>query len=214
MCEHFGAARDLCDQFEAEYVGVDMPIGLAAAGLKTAEQAVRSLLGDRRSSLFPSPAHAVLECHDWADALATNRSVAGRGLSKQVFNLLPRIRELRSVVSPEDQPRFSEVHPEMSFAVMAHELTATKRTVLGQLQRLSVIEQRVGPLLDWATTVGSAVEGFTDSQPSDLVGARLDDVLDACAAAWSAGRLAGGVADVVGEDDGLDPDGYQLTISI
>lgn len=214
VCSDFAAVRSRCCDFGADYVGVDIPIGLAADGNRAAEQEARRRLGGRHSSLFPSPAHAVLGAGDWADALAVNRAAAGKGMSKQMYNLLPKIREVRSVVGPDEQPRFSEVHPESSFMAMAGRLPATKKSVLGQLQRVALIEQWVGSLLGWAGGSELTMGELDDSESPTLAGAALDDVLDACAAAWTAGRLAAGTAEVLGLDDGLDPDGYRLTISV
>ena len=43
--------------------------------------------------------------------------VTGRGISAQAFNLVPKIRELRDALAPDDfapdaRPRAVEVHPE------------------------------------------------------------------------------------------------------
>lgn len=209
----FAAVRDRCDEFGAHYIGVDMPIGLAEDGRRAAESEARRRLVGRHSSVFTSPAHAVLETDNWADALAVNRKVAGKGMSKQMYSLLPKIRQVRSAVHPDDQPRFSEVHPELSFVAMAGRLPAAKKSALGQLQRLALVEHRVGSLLGWAGS-GTTTEELAESEDPTLANAALDDVLDACAAAWTAGRLAIGVAEVLGVDDGFDPDGYRLTISV
>lgn len=214
VCSDFGVVRSRCDEFGADFVGVDMPIGLAVDGQRAAEREARRRLGVRRSSLFPSPAHAVLGTVDWADALAVNRAVAGKGMSKQMYNLLPKIREVRSAVGADDQPRFSEVHPESSFLAMAGRLPAVKKSVLGQLQRLALVEQSLGSLLGWAAGSELTMVELDDSEFPTLAGAALDDMLDACAAAWTARRLAAGTADVLGADDGVDPDGYRLTISV
>lgn len=214
VCSEFALVRSRCNEFGAESVGVDMPIGLARNGRREAEREARRRLGARRSSLFPSPAHAVLGAVDWADALAVNRAAAGRGISKQMYNLLPKIRDVRSVVGPDDQPRFSEVHPELSFMAMAGRVPAVKKSVPGQLQRLALVERWVGSLLGWAWRSESTMGELADSRNATLAGAGLDDVLDACASAWTAYRIATGTAEVLGLGEGMDPDGYRLTISI
>ena len=72
-------------------LAVDMPIGLPDDGPRLADQQARRRLGARRSSVFPTPVRATLDAVDYPDALAISRRVSGKGLSKQAFNLLPRI---------------------------------------------------------------------------------------------------------------------------
>ena len=91
MVESFGAVLDL--GFAA--VGVDMPFQLLEDGPRPDETEARRLLGPRRSSIFPSPIRAVLDCIDYAEALEVSRRLSGRGLSKQAWNLVPKIIEVR-----------------------------------------------------------------------------------------------------------------------
>ena len=200
----FVEVRQWCDARGAPAVGVDMPIGLPVDGSRESDRLARQLLGPRRSSFFPTPAHAVLATTSWDEALALSREASGKGISKQAFNLLPKVRQVRAAIEAEDQPRFSEVHPETSFAVMA-QLAAvgpldSKRTAVGVQQRRRLITEFLG-----AADVGEVLAEL----PSGGVAA--DDVLDALAAAWTAGRMAEGSAVVLG--DGHDPDGFALTVT-
>jgi predicted RNase H-like nuclease len=79
-----------------------------------------------------------------------------------------------------------EVHPEVSLRTLAPDVAfAPKKTARGAGQRIAAL----GRWLDVARSLG------------DLpAGARLDDVLDALAAAWSAHRWAAGTAEVLGEE--------------
>lgn len=179
-------------------VGVDMPIGFAADGHREAERLVRSRLGRRSSTLFAMPAHEVLDIHDWAEALARNRRVAGKGFSKQAFHLLDGSREVRAALDPADQPWCTEVHPESSFTAMNGGVTLeSKHTIDGRRARHDLVTRLVAS--DAAVRIGES-------------GVPAVDALDAYAAAWTAARVVLGEADVLGS--GVDPDGYSLSIVV
>src|SRR5579864_6074014 len=80
-------------------IAVDMPIGLPdriGPGGRGPEAAVRRLLGDRQSSVFSVPSRAAVEALDYlqACAIALATSDPPRKVSKQLFMIAPRIREL------------------------------------------------------------------------------------------------------------------------
>jgi predicted RNase H-like nuclease len=183
-------------------LAIDMPIGLAAHGARRADTEARALLGPRRSSLFPTPPRAVLAATEYADALARCRAATGKGMSRQAFHLLPKIRELADALEPALQPRVSEVHPETSFAVLRGAPCAwPKRTPAGVTERLAALRVAF-PATDLDALVARPPRG-----------AASDDVLDAVVAAWTARRIAAGCALVLGDADARDPMGYRLTIT-
>ncbi len=104
-------------------VAVDMPIGLPervrsrAAGRR--RDAVRPLLGARQSSVFSVPSRAAIYAGDYADAcrVAQETSEPPRKVSKQLFNIAPKIREVDAVLraDPALAERVYEVHPELAF---------------------------------------------------------------------------------------------------
>ncbi len=173
-------------------IGVDMPIGLAADGARPADTEARAVLGPRKSSLFSTPAFDVVDSVAYPEALALSRTRTGKGLSKQAFNLLPMIRQVRAIADD----RCYEVHPETSFVVMAGApMTHPKRVYMG-------VQERTAALADvglWPAN-GSAI------------GASPDDVLDALAALWTARRIATGTARVFGDPTARDPTKFPLTI--
>lgn len=183
-------------------VGVDMPVGLPATELRRSDIEARELLGPRRSSLFWTPPLGVLDAADHAEANSLSKSTTDRGLSIQAFHLLPKVREVRAVLTPDDlaaeaRPQAAEVHPETSFAVLAGQpMSASKREPAGQAERLAVLTPAFGNL---------------DAAPAPLPGAALDDLLDAAAAAWTARRMATGIAQYLGQDE-FDDTGYPMAI--
>lgn len=168
-------------------VAVDMPIALVGEGTREAEDLARRLLGPRRSSLFQSPCLGALDFadDDYPGANAWSKATVGRGLSKQAWFLVPKIREVRAVAATSEIP-VHESMPELSFAAMAGApLTHAKVTWTGQAQRRRLV----------------AAEGIVlpdDPGPAGRVAP--DDLLDAAALAWSARRIAAGTAERVPAD--------------
>ena len=74
--------------------GIDIPIGLPPGGPRACDVAARRMLGPRRSTIFPAPARAVLEAEGYEQACALSRAASGKAISKQTFNILPKIREV------------------------------------------------------------------------------------------------------------------------
>ncbi len=218
-------------------VGIDMPIGLPGTEPRSADVEARALLGPRRSSLFWSPPVAALDTSDYSEANRAAREHLGMGLSKQAYNLLPKIREVRAVLSPADcaagaVPRAAEVHPELSFAVMAATLRMAtsphqsknptpdgeQATAAEPLQHPKRYQAGIAERLALLSSCFARITESAVLEP--LVGPphpTLDDLLDAAAAAWTARRIAVGVATQIGTIDGcaaLDDAGFPLTIVV
>jgi predicted RNase H-like nuclease len=166
-------------------VGVDIPLGLpAGAAYRACDVACANRLGRSRSSVFPAPPRDVLAAATPEHAQAVARRLTGRAISLQTFHIGPKIREWDAVAALP--AHVVEVHPEVSLRTLAPGVDfAPKKTARGAGQRIAAL----GRWLDVAAALG------------DLpAGARLDDVLDALAAAWSAARWAAGTAEVLGAE--------------
>jgi predicted RNase H-like nuclease len=92
--------------------------------------------------------------------------------------VLPRIEDVDRVMTVPLQSRVFEVHPELSFAAMndGQPVLAPKRSAAGSTRRRALL-----------ALVGVRV-------PERPRGAAPDDLLDACALAWSAQRIVDGTA--------------------
>ena len=157
-------------------IAVDIPIGLVdehVPGGREVDRAARTELGPKRSSVFSAPPRCALAARTLPDARRR-----GARLTLQTLNLLPRIEDVDRVMTPELQSRVFEVHPELSFAAMAGgpPVLSPKRRAAGTKERRSSLER-----------AGVRV-------PERPAGAAVDDLLDACALAWSARRIADGTA--------------------
>ena len=100
-------------------VAVDIPIGLSAREPRLADLAARRLLGrPRASSVFPTPLRGALHCAEYREACAASVAAGGKMLSQQAFHILPKIREANAALSPSDQARIVESHPELALAMI------------------------------------------------------------------------------------------------
>jgi predicted RNase H-like nuclease len=121
----------------------------------------------------------VLGAADYDGACARSRAVCGKAISRQLFNILPKIAQADEVVTPDRQERMVEMCPELSLAIltgapMAH----AKSTAEGRRERQGAL-----------TGVFADAVWHAEHPPR---GARADDVLDAFAGAWTARRVVSG----------------------
>nr|MBA3908240.1 DUF429 domain-containing protein [Pseudonocardiales bacterium] len=176
--------------------GVDMPIGLPAVGPRRCDVLARSLLGARRSSVFPAPVRAVLGAGSYAEACALSRTASGKALSVQAWNLVPRIADLDAALPDGGLPWLSEMHPELSFLRMTGVALPSKKTPEGR-------DARVAALTGW----------LPDLRLSEIPPpARTEDALDAVAVAWSARRWLSGEAEILPDPYEVDDRGLPMRI--
>lgn len=160
-------------------IAIDMPIGLLDDRSRASDRQARALLGPRRSSVFPTPLRCVLEASDYADACARSRAASGKALSKQAFNLVPKIAELDALVRPDDQDRLVEAHPELAFTRMnGHPPPDSKHTKEGRELRGQLLCQEL-PSAEVKAVLGSGL-------------APLPDLLDATSLVTTASRVQRG----------------------
>lgn len=164
-------------------VGVDIPIGLLDGPVgRVADKEARQFVGRARaSSVFPAPARRALVAESRLQAVALTRDAGRTGLSVYAYGIFKKVREADKImrVRPELQETIVEVHPEVSFCALSGQpLQHNKRSPAGALRRLELISSQ----LEFKT------------EQTELEGrASFDDFLDACAAAWTAARVARGI---------------------
>ncbi len=125
--------------------------------------------------MFNAPVRDVLSAKTYDDALRISRLRCGKGISKQTWHLVPKIAEVGAWLGAAPYPVY-EVFPEAAFGAMVGRVVAEpKRSRDGEeIRRRALDEQGIAP-------------------PARVAGAGRDDLLDACAVAWSARRLAHGL---------------------
>ncbi len=178
-------------------ITIDIPIGLPDTTIRQADVLTRKTLKGKASSVFTTLTRAAYAEESRSDADTVNRRLSGQGVGAQAFALRAKILEVDAWVRTRPTVAVFEVHPELSFAVMAGApLLANKKTDEGRLARLAAL-----------AAVGIA-------SPSVLKGPgyAADDVLDACAAAWTAARRTNGHARSLPEPPEKFSDGIPAAI--
>ena len=102
-------SHHLCRSFadivalDAAVVAVDMPIGFPQGSGRAAEREVRQRLGERQSSVFSVPSRAAVMCADYREACAANLASSDppKKVSKQIFHIFPKMREIDALITPE-----------------------------------------------------------------------------------------------------------------
>ncbi|HEY7064322.1 MAG TPA: DUF429 domain-containing protein [Chloroflexota bacterium] len=124
-------------------VVIDVPIGLTEREPRACDVAARAYLrAPRNSSVFPAPRRALLSAITYAEACRLSREACDRAVSRQLFGILPKIREVDALMTPARQERVREAHPEVSFAALAGTgagLVHAKKTAAGEAERLALL---------------------------------------------------------------------------
>jgi predicted RNase H-like nuclease len=196
---HWGSTlEDVVDRAPAAAViAVDIPLGLVEAGWREADGAAKAYLGPRSASVFMTPPRAALAEDTHALATARCRQLTGNGLSIQAWGLKAKLLEANSLYDSGRYP-LREVHPEASFTAMGLlSADGSKKSWRGQRARLRLLRENGIDLPDELGPPGQVP---------------TDDVLDAGAAAWSAGRITRGEGRSLPDPPQLNERGQQIAI--
>ncbi len=192
---------------EVAVVAVDIPIGLPDSGRRQADVLARGALPGKASSVFTTLTRAAYQAGSYAEAreanLAATSGELGAGaqsyaLRERVLDVDGYLRAARRAPAARRVPVI-EVHPELCFARMTGApLLAGKRTPEGEQARCAALSSVGFPLPRVAAGPGYAV----------------DDLLDACAAAWSAARHALGLSESLPPEPEVFSDGIPAAIRV
>jgi predicted RNase H-like nuclease len=132
------------------------------------------------------------------------RKLTGRGVSKQAFAILRKVREVNELVRADSRAArcLIEVHPEVSFAAWRGEaMKFNKKSAEGRAERSELILRHFGP-----DALGQVLES--------LKGVRVphDDIADAFAGLWSAERYFNGRAHSFPPEPVYDSDNIPMMI--
>ena len=161
---------------------IDMPVGLddkIKSGGRLVDKMARKFLIKRKSSIFNAPSRYTLKATNYKEANKINK-IYGLGLSKQSWNLIPKIIEVEEILNLKERPEIYESHPELCFQVMnGKELRYSKKENLGINERKRILSSN----------------GFNKTFLKKCISQRNinyqpNDFLDACAISWSALRVA------------------------
>ncbi|WP_307835777.1 DUF429 domain-containing protein [Phycicoccus sonneratiae] len=194
VAELVEAVRESAD---VRVVGIDIPIGLPDSTTRRADALARQALPGKASSVFTTLTRAAYAADDRASADTVNRSLSGQGVGSQAFALRAKILEVDAWVRSRPTVEVLEVHPEVSFATMAGApLLPGKKTAEGRAARLEAL----------------AAAGVARPSVLEGRGYAADDVLDACAVAWTAARRATGLSRSLPDPPEVFSDGIPAAI--
>lgn len=168
----------LDDLPETDMVVIDIPIGLPESGRRACDLEARAMLGPRRSSVFTGVRRPLLAMSSYEAANAWGKG-DGEGLTRQLWNILPKIREVDDWMTPARNRTFREGHPELAFAgVSGRPMAHYKKTPEGEAERLAALAGFIDrdTVLEWLDRARGS-------------GAARDDIVDALALCRSAARV-------------------------
>ena len=136
------------------------------------DQLAKSQLGKWHTRVFPAPPKEALKTKNYLDACSLSFSHSGKKISKQCYNLFPKIREANHPSIPAKQ--LIEYHPEIAFKQLNKNeaIEVSKKTELGHILRKKVISNYL---------IGDPLELQQIIKKKKLW--QADDVLDALALA-------------------------------
>ena len=172
---------------DTDRIFVDIPIGLPNGPMeRQCDKKAREMLGvPRASSVFRAPVRAVLGATNYAQACEISRATTqgntrGKGISKQTFAIVPKIREVDGFLRdcPKARRLVREVHPEVCFQALAGTaMNHSKKKPVGFNERREVL-LRACPCVD--SLIGEVLAGTLRKHVA------RDDILDAAVAALTA----------------------------
>lgn len=177
--------RDLVEKVaDGSRIFIDIPIGLRteSADARLCDQEARQALKPRRtSSVFNAPIRELLSTEDYASANALSKRLIEKGISKQSFNIMGKIREVDDLLQGSSKARalIREVHPEVCFWAIAggSAMKHAKKSEKGFHERLEHIQL-------YLPNAGTAILAAIEHYPRSSVA--KDDILDAVVAAITA----------------------------
>ena len=179
-------------------VGIDIPIGLPDRGGRQADVLARRALPGKGSSVFPTPTRNAYAAATYEEARAQNvAATGGTSLSAQAWGLRTKVLEVDAWLRSRPAVEVIEVHPELSFA---------------RLAGAPILTRKKDP--DGLRARRQALEAVGLVPPLWFRGAEFgeDDLLDACAAAWTAVRHARGEAESLPDVPEVFSDGIRAAI--
>jgi len=179
-------------------IAVDLPIGLPkeyVPGGRLCDRLARKILGPRAVSVFNPPPRTICGARSYEEARARLKG----HLSRQAWNIWPRIQEVDLALRPQDQDRVFETHPELVFCELAGGPLPSKHQVEGLKRRLALL-QRSGLFCQ--------LERNFQQIPKTL----QKDLLDAYAALLAAKRIFTGEAKRLPAEPEYDERGLRMEI--
>ncbi len=164
-------------------VSIDMPMGLVSkeGEKRICDNLIRKELGHPFSStVFNVPCRQAVYAENYGEANRLNKTIQGKGLSVQTWNIVPKIKELDVLLMENIDLRglLKEGHPELCFKnLKGNTLTHKKKTKEGINERISLLQKVYPNILDQFKQIRNS---FFKKDVAD------DDILDSIVLAFNA----------------------------
>ena len=151
---------------------IDIPIGLPETGYRACDQEAKYYLGQNSSRVFVGARRPLLSHNSRQDAHTWAKAADGKGVSCQLFCLMPKIRQVDDLITPERQKRLRETHPELAFQRLNSGASLPKKKTAEGVEARRKILRNKG---------FSSIDALIAKRIGE--GAKEDDILDACVCA-------------------------------
>ncbi|MBA4035408.1 MAG: DUF429 domain-containing protein [Bradyrhizobium sp.] len=194
--------RDIAEALSTGFdrAAIDIPIGMADDGERTCDRLAREKLRPHSSRVFTGARRWLWL--EFSDPDHANRDALLRGqkrVSRQLWHLGPKIMEVDTFLRANRSRDIRETHPELVFLRLNNGRPLPSKKTEAGIDLRSALLKREG--------IGEIDRWLTDARIG--TGAKVDDVLDACAVAIAARDVAGCVP------EGMPPrDAYGLPMQI
>jgi predicted RNase H-like nuclease len=170
---------------------IDIPIGLPDTGYRTCDVQAHDWLG---SSVFLGARRNLLrfESPDEANSYYWNHEGKGSGISRQLWGLKCKIKQVDDIMTPDRQRIIRETHPELVFWSRNRKRNLKKKkTDAGRKERMRILKRSgFGEIERWLSLRFGT-------------GIGRDDLIDACACAVAARDATASVGDSKYDANGL-----------
>jgi predicted RNase H-like nuclease len=188
----FRNISELWDKYKkASMILIDIPIGLLDKGneeRKCDKEARAKLKPPRAYSVFPAPCRRAIREEDYNKAKEINKDKTEKGLTKQTFAIMPKIRDVDNFLlnNKAARSRIQETHPEICFWGLngGHAMNHKKKKRNRYDERKKVLES-VCNRKEWRK-IEDLVKKCITPEYKKVYGVARDDVVDALAAAITA----------------------------
>jgi len=178
------------EEIEFDSALVDIPIGLPENSTRRCDSAARSFLSpERHYSVFNCPVREAVYAETYEQACDINESRTGKRISRQAWNIVPKVREADKAVQ---RCAITEAHPEVFFkSIKKESVKHSKNSEKGFKARRKVLERFGDP-----------------ASPGSKLPCSRDDALDAMV--LSLGEVLS--LETLPEDPDTDAEGIEMKI--
>jgi 8-oxo-dGTP diphosphatase len=161
------------ENYDLQRALIDIPVGLASENVeRTIENALRTQLRHRHSTVFNPPCREALYENSYASARVKNLQVEGKSLSIQSLAIKDKIKETDEFLRNSSSYELIESHPELCFKYLNN-----GEVVLSKKSTEAGIKERLGILRNYFEEVDQLYQQVIDNTMRKSV--KKDDIVDA-----------------------------------